>query len=900
MLVLVGWGLDVPNLKSVVPGLATMKPFTALALLLASCSLYLLSDPSTTPERRRIARLLALGTASMGGAMLLEWVFGLSLGIDDLIFRSGVHGETIQYPGRMSAATATGCLCLGLALLTVKRSTGVVPQLFCGVAVILSFLGLVGYVLDVSALYSTTPFATMALHTATIICILSVLTLLLDRTTGISRVFFSMQAGGWFARKAIPFVILVPLAFGSARLWGERHGYYGTEFGVALYCTSLVFTLVAVVLFSANALNKLHQHKDEADSLGYFLSALVNSSNDAIIGKDLSGRITSWNKGAEQIFGYCADEMVGGTIDHLIADEGRAKNADALQQARKGCAVPSFACLVTRRDGCQIHVSLTISSVLDDHGAVRGISTIARDVTRQVETERALRSAQLRLNGIIDSAMDAIITIEDDQQVIMFNKAAETMFQCSAETALGASLDRFIPERFRDDHRQHVRNFGNSGEKSRKMGSLDSVWGLRGSTAEFPLEASISQVAVDGARLYTVILRDISDRKRVEEIVSQSQKMQALGNLAGGVAHDINNLLAAVMGNTQLATVRLPREHEVQKLLSQVDLACTRAAGIVRQILTFSRKSDSEMVPTRVPSVVEEGITLLRAAVPKSVAIHTSFSPDTPQILIDPVQLLQVAMNLGMNAVHAIGDRADGAISIETARVVVEGTNSSTALESGVYSRIRISDNGCGMNAETLKHIFDPFFTTKAPGEGTGLGMSVVHGIVHASGGRVFVTSQLGTGTAIDLYFPAIAAEPTTDRVFDLNFATANQQKRILYIDDEVELARVIKSLLEALGYDVTTCTDPHEALAILRRPGSAFDGVITDLAMPGVSGLDVVRLIREFNPSIPVAFISGLIRTEDRQRAEQMGVRVMIQKPAPLPELAKSVHDLMSVDIIH
>lgn len=774
IVVLFGWLFRLTALKSLQPGLATMKPTTALLFMLCAAELLSVtgSQGTNTKSRRSLLPLIVIGMAAL---ILFEWMSSISVGIDTLLFRSEVLKESIAYPGRMSPATAFAFLALGSGLIFHRLGCALYSQCFSLMPIAIGFFAFTCYLFDVAQLYQTFAFTTVAGHTAILMVLLGTAVLLLEPDRGIAEVLCSAEAGGWFARRIVPFTILLPLVAGWMRLQGQRFGWYGLEFGLALYCTALVTCLVTLLMVSARSLNELHRRKHHSDAHAAFLAALVNSSSDAIIGKRRDGAITSWNEGARQTFGYTADEMVGRTLSGILASDAQVLNEAAIEMARSGVSPAPLECEATNKDGRHIAVSLRISPVIDAAGCVTGISTIARDVT---------------------------------------------------------------------------------------------------------------------------------DQKRTEATLIQSQRMQALGTLAGGVAHDINNLLTAIVGNLQLSRIRLPRDHEIQPLLGNIDAACVRAAGIVRQILTFSRGQTPERLPTNIQSIFDEGLTLLTFAASRHIDICREFSSAKAQACVDPTQLMQVVMNLGMNAIHALGSDANGQIRVQTEVVHVTKATAvqspTLSLPAGNYVHIRFSDNGCGIPPEVLTHIFEPFFTTKGPGEGTGLGLSVVHGIVHANGGQITVQSVPGEGTTFDLYFPETEPQPASEPIASVVKPVSGRSKRILYIDDEQELAAVVKALLETLGYEVTCCSEPSEAMALVRERSSDFDAIITDLAMPGISGLDIAREIRNISAQIPVAFMSGFIRPEDRDSAEKLGVKVVIQKPAPLPELARSVQSLVDAAETH
>ena len=377
-----------------------------------------------------------------------------------------------------------------------------------------------------------------------------------------------------------------------------------------------------------------------------------------------------------------------------------------------------------------------------------------------------LRESQSRLAGIVDSAMDGIITLDGEERILVFNAAAEKMFGCAAAEAIGQPVERFIPERFRSAHHQHLQRFAQIGDTPRVVGQSTRISGLHPNGEEFPFEASISSTEVNGHRLFTIILHDITERLRGEQArvrleaeLNQARKLEALGTLAGGIAHDFNNILGTIIGNTELARQDVGPGHPASMSLDEIRKTSHRAKGLVQSILAFGRRHQQPQNVIALRPVVEEALVMLRAALPAGVELATTFDADAPTVLADPAQIDQVLINLCTNAWHAMKGHA-GRIDIRLEGITMDAQAAAAAvdLRPGHFARLSVTDTGIGMDAATLQRIFEPFFTTKPVGQGTGLGLSVVHGIVKTHGGAVTVRSQQGTGTTFSLYFPAVEA----------------------------------------------------------------------------------------------------------------------------------------------
>ena len=386
---------------------------------------------------------------------------------------------------------------------------------------------------------------------------------------------------------------------------------------------------------------------------------------------------------------------------------------------------------------------------------------------------------------------------------------------------------------------------------------------------------------------------DITEQKRLEEQLQQAQKLEALGTLAGGIAHDFNNLLAAIMGNAELATLAVPPEAPVQRYLAQITHASQRAADLVRRILTFSRQHDLPRQVMPLPPVVEDALQLLRATLPATIAIRTHWASQVPPVAVEATHIHQILLNLGVNAAHAMGGRG-GRLEVRVEAVMVDAhiARLSANLQVGPYVRLSVSDTGQGMDQATLARIFEPFFTTKPAGQGTGLGLSVVYGIMQQHGGAITVDSAPGQGTLFQLYFPAAAAAATAPP--PPPGEVRGHDAHVLYVDDEGTLVGLMTQKLELLGYHVTGCTAAAQALQAFQARPHAFDAVITDLAMPDMSGLELASALRHLRPDVPIVLSSGYMSPDDLAAAHRLGIRHLLLKPDIVQELAQVLHRLL------
>src|SRR5262249_14632886 len=375
----------------------------------------------------------------------------------------------------------------------------------------------------------------------------------------------------------------------------------------------------------------------------------------------------------------------------------------------------------------------------------------------------------------------------------------------------------------------------------------------------------------------------ISERKRLEAQLRQAQKMEAIGTLAGGIAHDFNNILTAILGYTELALDDIRHEGHAWRYLHEVHKAGLRAKTLVQQILTFSRRTEQLRIPVQLPVLLEEALALLRASLPSTIEIHQAITQDVGPVLADPTQLHQVLLNLCANAAHAMretGGRLE--VRLEAVDVDEQVTAQQPELQPGPYVCITVTDTGHGMTPEIMERIFEPFFTTKGPGEGTGMGLALVHGIITNHGGTVLVASIVGQGTTFTVYLPCSADLGQAQAALEGSLLTdiPTGAERVLLVDDEVALVHLGEAILRRLGYEVVACTSSTEALEVFRVAPQRFDLVITDQTMPHMTGERLAQALRHLRPDIPIILCTGFSHAMHAERAPELRIDAFLMKP--------------------
>lgn len=506
-----------------------------------------------------------------------------------------------------------------------------------------------------------------------------------------------------------------------------------------------------------------------------------------------------------------------------------------------------------------------------------------------------LQERQARLAAILDSAADAIVTIDAGGRMESFNRTAERIFGLSTTEAVGMPLNELFGVPL-----AAVRS-GNAVEGALDVGSpMLEVAARRRDGATFPAEVKFTETSGGNRMLRTVFIRDISERKRageererLEGQLRHAQKMETIGTLAGGIAHDFNNILTPIIGHVELALGE-PISPEMTLDLEQVLGAAMRAKDLVKQILLFSRKGEMAFKTIEVGPIVKEALKLLRASLPATIEIKSNIAPDVALVVGDPTQLHQVLMNLCTNAYHAMREQG-GVLEVRVDMVDVDALTGGTAADQRVV-RVVVRDTGQGMNSATLERLFEPFFTTKPVGEGTGLGMSIVHGIIVHHGGTITVESTPGSGTAFEIHLPSAEKEVIVGERAEAPGQTRGEG-RILVVDDDAVIAQLLARVLMRAGYDVVPATVSSEVLGMLAEADPPFDLVITDQTMPGLTGLELADRIQSWRKGFPIILLSGYTEFGGSEDPKKHGLREVLMKPVPIDILAATVARVLAED---
>jgi PAS domain S-box-containing protein len=622
------------------------------------------------------------------------------------------------------------------------------------------------------------------------------------------------------------------------------------------------------------------------------LAAIVESSDDAIVSKTLDGTILSWNAAAERIFGYSAPEMVGSSIYKLIPPELHGDEGDILARIGQGEHIARFETIRRHKNGSLFPIELSISPVRDDSGTIIGASSIKRDVS---ERRRALETSS-RLAAIVESSDDAIVSKALDGTVLTWNAAAERIYGYQAAEMVGRSIYDLVPNDLRSEEQSILERVG----RGEHVAHYETRRCRKDGT-QLDISLTLSPIRGGGGEIIgaSSIQRDISERRRAEEALRQAAKMEAIGVLAGGLAHDFNNQLYAVSGFAHFIGRDPGLSPATRQDLIELQKVAERMASLTRQLLAFARQQVLSPEVLDLNVAVEETLPMLRRLLGSNTAVELSLSPGPKWVRVDRAQLVQVLLNLVINARDAMPD--GGTIEVRTTTHEVRPgrvlDRLKAPVEAGAYAELSVSDTGSGISPEHLPHIFEPFYTTKEVGMGTGLGLATVEGIVGQSAGYIQVDSAPGQGTSIRILLP-FAPEPTLKpRSGPAGRRKDKSRGRILVVEDEDPVRAVVMRTLKEAGFDVLGASNGHEALKQLEEIGGAINVVLSDVVMPGMSGRQFAAELSRRYHQIPIVWMSGHTREAELQKGQVTPDEPFLNKPiAPdllLDTLAKAMKRL-------
>lgn len=583
----------------------------------------------------------------------------------------------------------------------------------------------------------------------------------------------------------------------------------------------------------------------------------------AIYMLSVDGRITSWNTGAQRFKGYTPNEILGEHFSRFYTEEDKANGLPerALQTASTEGRFENEGWRV-RKDGSRFWAHVIIDAIHDTDGRVIGFAKVTRDLTERRKAEQALVRSEEQFRRLVLGVTDyAIYLLDEDGRVASWNTGAERIKGYTEAEIVGQHFERFYTPEDRAAGEP-----AKALETARREGRYErEAWRVRKDGSRFLASVVIDAIRDTDGRLigFAKITRDVTERARVQqeleqarERLFQSQKMEAVGQLTGGVAHDFNNLLTVILSSLEIMKKRMPDDPTVQRMLRNAVEAAQRGATLTSRMLAFARRQELALQPTELGKLVLNMTELMQRSLGPAILVETGFPPALPAVMTDPTQLETALLNLAVNARDAMPSGGTLTISAKEQSAAADGGNGETMR----YVKLSVRDEGEGMDAETLARAAEPFFTTKGVGKGTGLGLSMVHGMAQQSGGRLTLESTPGVGTTASIWLP-LAERPVMPASASVGApeAAANSTARslvVLAVDDDPLVLMNTAAMLEDLGHTPIDVLSGAEALACLAV--SAVDLVITDHAMPQMSGSQLAAAIQERWPDLPVVLATG------------------------------------------
>lgn len=521
---------------------------------------------------------------------------------------------------------------------------------------------------------------------------------------------------------------------------------------------------------------------------------------------------------------------------------------------------------------------------------------IMLETTEKKKTEKALEQTEKTYQELFNSMQDALLVINLDGTLIDLNQTTCEQFGYLREELIGKSYEQLISAQ---ECKQYLLSLDSSiytnGDISHR------TKGTKKDGSEFDIEISAKKVEIKGIKYVLAIIHNIGeiikgekDRKKLETQMFRLQRIEAIGTLAGGIAHDFNNILSPILGYTEMALEELPENSEVKEYLNSVFDAGLRAKDLIKQILTFSRDTGHELKPVKIQPIVKEVIKLSRATIPTTIEIEYQIAEECGLIMADPVQVHQILMNLFTNAYHAMISKGGILkISLKEVQFYPEDIHDND-FQPGTYAELSISDTGVGMDDKVIDHVFDPYFSTKEKDKGTGLGLSVVHGIVKNYGGKISLYSEVGVGTVFKIYLPIISDIEANQTAKVLSEFKTPFHEKVLIVDDEVSIVKMLKSILISLGYQVTTFSNSSDALKELTENYLDYDVVLTDMTMPEVTGLDIARTVKSLSTNLKVILCTGFSDQLQGKNMDDLPIDGLIMKPLIRIDLAKALKNAL------
>ncbi len=702
------------------------------------------------------------------------------------------------------------------------------------------------------------------------------------------------QADGRDSHKKAQEVIDVVLKQGSLTFEWQLQRSNGEVFD-----TEVTLTLLEIdsEKFIQSIIRDISERKQMEDALAISekkYRTLIDSAADAILlHKASNGTIVEVNRKALDIFKCTAEEMIGKSPADFSASM-QADGRGSFERVREIVAgLPEqqtmhFEWLHKRHDGEVFDAEVSVS--LLETESDKYIQSIVRDITERKRLYAELRYERDFNNLLIHASPMFLVTLDGQGKTLIMNQAMLNTVGYSQEEVFHKDyITLFVPK---EDQEVVRETFNNIAKENKATVNENRVVAKDGREILVEWHGRPIMNSDGEFDFFFGVGIDITERKRLQKELHQAQKMEALGTLAGGISHDFNNILSAIFGYIEMAEMHIEKPDKLQRDLGEAFKGAKRAKDLVKQILTFSRQREFEAKPIQPRLVIKEALKLMQPSLPTSIQLRQDVQSES-LVLADPTNIHQVIMNLCTNAYHAMEGR-EGMLDVTLTDCELDEsfTKSRPEIETGKFIKLSVSDNGHGMTQETLDKIFDPFFTTKAEGKGTGLGLAVVHGIVKDCKGTITAYSELGKGTTFNVFLPVVQKELAEEEQVALQLPEGSES--ILFVDDEEVLLNIGEEMLTELGYQIVTMSDPVAALNLFKENPQQFDILISDITMPEMSGVELVKEIKALRPDMPIILATGFSANITEDSIKDIGVARLLMKPLIKKEMVTAIREVL------
>ena len=914
ILVLAGWIFDVRTLQTI-PGVIPMKANTAVGFLLAGLSLLLHHRAALAGAWQKPLRLgsglCAIVLMVSGMLTLGEFVFGWNLGLDEWLFREQVP-DGVNLPGRMAAATALSLALLGFSLLNLDRKKWAwLSQPSAISAAMVAFVAFVGAVYGVHSLEGFGGIGRMALNTSISFLLLCFSVLASQPEYGLAAAFVANTSSGSIARRVMGPAIMIPVLLGWLLQNGANAGFYPSELTLTLMAVLnavLLMLLFWLGMIAAGRIDREKQYLEEqletqvtelrqeitererAESAlrkseetfhharEQATTAILEGISDGVAVFDSQWHFVRVNSAACKLLKKNPEELLGKVVWDLFP---------ATQRMRFG-----MECRRAMDQKISIRFEESFSPPLNAwfemrcHPTADGLNIFFTDITERKQAE-----ARLRLqSGALEAAANAIV-ITDQKGVIEWTNAAfTTITGYGAAEALGKNPNLLSSGKQDQAFFQRLWETILAGKvwhgemvNRRKDGTL------------YMEEMTITPMKDGQGEIthFIAVKQDITERKQMEEKLLRTQRMESLGTLASGVAHDLNNILTPIILSTEmLRSVEEPASRE--SLLSSIEECAQRGAKVVNQVLTFARGIRGECTTLQVNALMDEIEKVIRETFPRNIVISRSTPPDLWPVNGDSTQIYQVILNLCINARDAMPHGGSLVISAENKKIDEQFAATLHRAKPGDWTMLSVHDSGTGIPREILDKIFDPFFTTKNTGQGTGLGLSTVMGIVHSHGGAIAVESEEGKGSTFKVFLPRKSDDKPASKPLLPEGAVQGAGETVLLVDDEDHISKTLSMMLKKNGYKVFTASGGTEALVLYKEHAREIKAVLTDVMMSGIDGVHLARALKAMNPQVKIIALTGQATETRQSELQTLGVKAILNKPFDIKKLLAILYDVI------